>query len=1155
MENLNSVPAQTSPTPAPAPSAPPSPEGDLKRKKMLVGLFLVIFAGAVAYFFSSSDMFRGAFLAGQEKEVFQQAMTDLSKTDGADYEATYKNKIVVGDQTRNVEIAATGKLNFAGTEGAQHTIKFTGTGSTKDPTSSENTLLLSAKLGESFPEDGEQLVDITWGDLEMEAEFDHTYKLYKSTKESDLSDAGNLAGSNTYFNNSFGATVPKKYTDLLTSSGTYFYRMLKVSKTEQTQVLKTSKTVSVTHSTTPKPAESVVIKYLYTDDKGINLTWFDPNPSTGKRYEVYRIRTVGANPLIDGAPISSVTITAETQSQQGATYADTNAKIGEEYYYFVRKIGANDIVLIQSPDSAHVTWSGEADIDIENIDGFGLKVAFQSPNTTTFYPVSITLEPTFEVDSYKLFKNTFVDGVKIGKTELEKTIPASADGKTLINMGEGIDPGTYQWIIVGMKNGKGVAKFEDEVRTLPHVPDAGPSPEFFTATGNVEGAKITLNWKDDATTIPAKDWAYYIHEGPTESAALKKTFVGQNLGTSWNASPGTYFFFIVKKTLDDNVMVAQSQLIKLEVLAPEPMILSGTMNPGVGITLTFSDPAQSENDQYIMYKTLSPGAVKNTTSLVAAEEYILQQLAPGTWDYNNANFPEEHQFKNGVTYYFVVGKYITGAAEFISVSNEFSITYEDAPPVAFLPTSKSFASMLMADVLPPAGEKSPYEETISGGGTLTETKGGLQGTLTLADRYEVLGTEYTQSIIMQIKNGKIESVVGNLGSLENNNEPALQFITQDFLEKGYEQYFKINAFLEAYQKDLNALRDGIQNAATNTALADATSKNDGGYESTVDAFTTKMASYPENAADKKIIFLTDKNKITAIEATLKFGEGKTSLFFINNLHAGTGAPAGNPPVNPPAGGGGGSSGPSVTGGGSGPSTLDILALKKAKEDAEKLKSKVNITPVVEQLSPFVDVTPGTYGFSAIVRLSKNGLIEGYPQKNGTILFKPGKSVIRAEMSKMILGSICMEPSDVAKKPPQIYGDVQPGTWFFPYTKQAYIKGYFTGYKGERNAAGQEIKLFRPGNTITQAEVIKPLIEILRREGFLDLKGMKTENPWYLPYMRVAKDLERFWQDKENPPEVTSLLSEDEENPGKPMTRGEAAVFIDRMLSIYGSCRE
>jgi rare lipoprotein A len=173
---------------------------------------------------------------------------------------------------------------------------------------------------------------------------------------------------------------------------------------------------------------------------------------------------------------------------------------------------------------------------------------------------------------------------------------------------------------------------------------------------------------------------------------------------------------------------------------------------------------------------------------------------------------------------------------------------------------------------------------------------------------------------------------------------------------------------------------------------------------------------------------------------------------------------------------------------------------------------------------FSDVASNNPHYEAINYLQENGIIEGYPDNT----FRPGQSVNRAEALKIILlGSDIFVPEIQDQK---IFPDVVYGTWYAKYVTKAKNLGVVSG--------DSDTGLFRPGDTVNLAEILKILVETKQAETSLPDSNPYPDVPadsWFAPYFEYAKSV--------------SLLDESEsENvyPATPVNRGLMAELMYRL---------
>jgi len=131
---------------------------------------------------------------------------------------------------------------------------------------------------------------------------------------------------------------------------------------------------------------------------------------------------------------------------------------------------------------------------------------------------------------------------------------------------------------------------------------------------------------------------------------------------------------------------------------------------------------------------------------------------------------------------------------------------------------------------------------------------------------------------------------------------------------------------------------------------------------------------------------------------------------------------------------------------------------------------------------FSDVTSTHPNFKAIESLQENGIVEGYEDHT----FRPSQTVNRAEALKIILlGSKVLVP-EIQKQ--EIFPDVVYGSWYAKYARKAKQLSIVSG--------DSDTGLFRPGDTINLAEILKIIIKT---------NNIETDPPSNNPYHDVSKE--------------------------------------------------
>lgn len=202
------------------------------------------------------------------------------------------------------------------------------------------------------------------------------------------------------------------------------------------------------------------------------------------------------------------------------------------------------------------------------------------------------------------------------------------------------------------------------------------------------------------------------------------------------------------------------------------------------------------------------------------------------------------------------------------------------------------------------------------------------------------------------------------------------------------------------------------------------------------------------------------------------------------------------------------------------------------------------------LPDFADVADSSPNAAIIKYLQEKGVVEGV-LRNGQRFFEPTRQITRAEYSKIILEILCLEPSAQSFQRPSVFNDIpfgNPLPWYYSYTKETSIQKLFTGYLGEVDPI-TNLPPFKPNNSITLAEATKVILEALVLTNAIDITSIEAGNPWYAPYLQVARSIEPYL----NPSVLTTqdfiITQQEASTPNKLITREEFAVIAFRVLSV------
>lgn len=137
------------------------------------------------------------------------------------------------------------------------------------------------------------------------------------------------------------------------------------------------------------------------------------------------------------------------------------------------------------------------------------------------------------------------------------------------------------------------------------------------------------------------------------------------------------------------------------------------------------------------------------------------------------------------------------------------------------------------------------------------------------------------------------------------------------------------------------------------------------------------------------------------------------------------------------------------------------ALENADEDLEYLKATEREEPTPSPA--YTDIAPGTPYAEAILRLTEDGVFQGYADGS----FRPRATVNRAEFVKILTASL-YAPEDIKGCPgfadfAWALTDVRPDDWFDSFVCKARLEGLVSGYPD---------RTFRPSSSINFAEAAK-----------------------------------------------------------------------------------
>lgn len=207
-------------------------------------------------------------------------------------------------------------------------------------------------------------------------------------------------------------------------------------------------------------------------------------------------------------------------------------------------------------------------------------------------------------------------------------------------------------------------------------------------------------------------------------------------------------------------------------------------------------------------------------------------------------------------------------------------------------------------------------------------------------------------------------------------------------------------------------------------------------------------------------------------------------------------------------------------------------------------------PLTKVISPFADVDPNNPYYDSIINFYQRGILAGIPAGNQTNFgFK--EPINRAEFAKVMLDTFCIVPRPEAYQAPGVFYDIPykegQNPWYYTATKEAYFQGFITGYRGEIDVKTGQTP-FAPNATITKAEAVKIILEALERDRIIDLSKIPKTEPYYIPYMAAAQNLEPYLIEGKTLKNNFILTKDEALKPESEINRGEFIKLADRVLT-------
>lgn len=134
---------------------------------------------------------------------------------------------------------------------------------------------------------------------------------------------------------------------------------------------------------------------------------------------------------------------------------------------------------------------------------------------------------------------------------------------------------------------------------------------------------------------------------------------------------------------------------------------------------------------------------------------------------------------------------------------------------------------------------------------------------------------------------------------------------------------------------------------------------------------------------------------------------------------------------------------------------------------------------------YTDAPFSTAEAAGISFLTHLGVVSGNPDGS----FRPGRSLNRAEFTKIALLSAGIDPNDAT--PANCFPDVRATDWFSPYVCEAKKRGIIGGYPDG---------FFRPEQSVNYVEALKILVKLY---GYST--AQQPNEQWYMQYVRAAQE--------------------------------------------------
>jgi hypothetical protein len=222
-----------------------------------------------------------------------------------------------------------------------------------------------------------------------------------------------------------------------------------------------------------------------------------------------------------------------------------------------------------------------------------------------------------------------------------------------------------------------------------------------------------------------------------------------------------------------------------------------------------------------------------------------------------------------------------------------------------------------------------------------------------------------------------------------------------------------------------------------------------------------------------------------------------------------------------------------------------IRTKKLKIAQDKTASATELNNRrVQTSNTFVDLKANDPEADIVNYLVEKGVISGV-SKGDQRFIELDRTMTRAEFTKILLNVLCIVPRPESYQNPFAFADIQiigQMPWFYPFTKEAFLRGFVTGYKGLIDPVSKK-PLFLPERSISRAEAFKVLLEVLESQDKLSLESLNESQStvWYKPYLDYALTIK---------PAI--ITNEEASQPDLSLTRRDFIIIVNRLLK-FSNC--